>query len=166
MGRPRILGLEVAVKGVDEEHDVTVGDARSTEIVGSPARQRTAREAQWALEQRGGEIREWRHARRERRVARQEPDRPIASTMATARVVMGEKLDLHARHVHTGRAFALAALARDAEIERRLDRLVALGAELARQREAQRVGAAAREVDLLARRAIRRAHRPGVELAA
>src|SRR5437588_12152256 len=76
MGRPRILGLEVAVKGVDEEHDVAVGHARSTEVVGSPARQRTAREAQWALEQRGGEIREWRHARRERRVARQEPDRP------------------------------------------------------------------------------------------
>src|SRR5207253_9869997 len=97
MGRPRILGLEVAVKGVDEEHDVTLGHARSTEVVGSPARQRAGREAQWALEQRGGEIRERRDARREWRVARQEPDRPIACAMTAAGVVMGEKLDLHAR---------------------------------------------------------------------
>src|SRR5256885_12815204 len=83
-----------------------------------------------------------------------------------ARFVVGEELDLHARHVDTGRAFALAAFARDAEIERLLYRRVTFSAELAGQREAQRVRAAASEMDLVARRAIRRAHRAGVELAA
>ena len=41
-----------------------------------------------------------------------------------------------------------------------------VGPELARQRQAQRVGAAAREVLLVARDAVARAHRAGVELAA
>src|SRR2546426_3934309 len=40
------------------------------------------------------------------------------------------------------------------------------GTELAGERKAQRVGAPAREVPLVARRAERRAHRSGVELAA
>src|SRR3954470_22447385 len=79
---------------------------------------------------------------------------------------MREELDLHARHVDPRRTFALAALAGDAQIERCLDRLVTLRAELSGEREAQRVGAPARQVDLVARRAIRRAHGPGVELAA
>ena len=41
-----------------------------------------------------------------------------------------------------------------------------VGAELARQRQPQRVGAAARQVLLVARDAVARAHRAGVELAA
>ena len=42
----------------------------------------------------------------------------------------------------------------------------AVRAELAREREAQRIRAAARDMLLVARHAIRRAHRAGVELAA
>jgi hypothetical protein len=42
----------------------------------------------------------------------------------------------------------------------------ASGPELARQRQAQRVGAAARQVLLVARDAVARAHGAGVELAA
>src|SRR4029077_16353259 len=97
---------------------------------------------------------------------RQETKRPIARTVRVRGVVVGEKLHLHARPVDTGRAFALAAFARDAQVERCLDRLVALRAELPGEREAQRVGAAAGQVNLIARRAIRRAHRARVELAA
>ena len=41
-----------------------------------------------------------------------------------------------------------------------------VGPELAGEREPQRVGAAARHVALVARHAVRRAHRAGVELAA
>ena len=79
-----------------------------------------------------------------------------------------ERLDLHLRHVDAGRAFAPAALAAHAQVERvahRL-RLQRVGAELARQREPQRVGAAARQMLLVARDAIARAHRAGIELAA
>ncbi len=84
------------------------------------------------------------------------------------RLVLGEELDLHARHVHAGRALALAPLARDAQVERFAHRLVARfrSAELVGERQAQRVGAPAREIALRSRRAIARAHGPGVELAA
>src|SRR5581483_1164953 len=69
--------------------------------------------------------------------------------------------------VDAGRALALAALARDAQVERRLDLLGREAAgELSREREPQRVGAAAREVLLVAGRAERRTHRARVELAA
>ena len=81
-------------------------------------------------------------------------------------------LELHLRHVDAGRALAAAAFAADAEVERVTHRVAGqgfdagAGIELTRERETQRVGAAARQVLLVARRAVARAHRAGVELAA
>src|SRR5881394_3222355 len=85
-----------------------------------------------------------------------------------APLVRGRGLDLHARHVHTRGAFALAALAGDAVLERLAHRLagVVLALDLARERQAQRVGAAARDVALASGGAVAGAHGPGVELAA
>ncbi len=80
----------------------------------------------------------------------------------------GLHLDLHARHVDAGRAFAPAGLAGDAELQR-LRHLVGgerVGAELAGDGEAQRIGAPARHVALVAGDAIGRAHHAAGELAA
>ena len=166
LGRARVLRLEVAIEGVDEQHDIALRGAGVAKVIAPPARQRPPGKTDGALERARGEIGKRREARRDGRIARQEGDRPIAGAVTMARLVVGEELDLHTRHVDAGRAFALAAFARDAEIERLLYRRVTFSAELAGQREAQRVRAAAREMDLVARRAIRRAHRAGVELAA
>src|SRR3546814_2173460 len=88
--------------------------------------------------------------------------------MAVARLVMAEELDLHPRHVDAGRAVALAALAADAEIHGLVHRLAGegIGAALAGQRQTQAVGAAARQMLLVASDAIARAHGAGVALAA
>jgi hypothetical protein len=95
-------------------------------------------------------------------------DQPVLQRVAVARLVVGEELDLHPRHVDTGRAFALAALAADAEIHRLVHRLAGecVWAELAGQGETQGVGAAAGQVLLVACHAIARAHGAGIELAA
>ena len=80
----------------------------------------------------------------------------------------GLHLDLHARHVDAGRAFAPAALARDAELHR-LGHLVGgerVRPELPGDRKPQRIGAPARDVALLARHAIGRAHHAAVGFAA
>jgi hypothetical protein len=100
--------------------------------------------------------------------ARQLGDEALAPRDPVRRGAGGVGLDLHARHVDAGRAFAPARLARDAELQR-LGDIVAeqtIGPELAGEREAQRVGAAAREVLFVARDAVGRAHRAGVELPA
>ncbi len=83
-------------------------------------------------------------------------------------MVVMQELDLHRRHVDAGRAFALAALAGDAQRQRvvELARRERARPELARQREAQRVRSTARHVPLVARHAVRRAHRARIELAA
>ena len=80
----------------------------------------------------------------------------------------GLHLDLHARHVDAGGAFAPAGLAGDAELERlrHLVRGQRVGAELARDREAQRIGAAAGDVALVAGDAVARAHDAAGERAA
>src|SRR6516164_3638649 len=69
-------------------------------------------------------------------------------------------LDLHARHVDAGRAFAPASFAGDAKLHG-LDHLVRaqrVASELAGDGEAQRIGAPARDVALVAGHAIARAH--------
>src|SRR6516162_8169670 len=69
-------------------------------------------------------------------------------------------LDLHARHVDAGRAFAPASLAGDAKLHG-LGHLVGaqrVAPELAGDGEAQRIGAPARDVALVAGHAIARAH--------
>jgi hypothetical protein len=85
-----------------------------------------------------------------------------------ARVIVTQELHLHRRHIDARGALALATLARHAQRERVVERLrrERVGSELAREREPQRVRSAARRVLLVARHAIRRAHRAGVELAA
>ena len=107
-------------------------------------------------------------ARRGARIARQVRHEPVVQRARMAAVVVMQELDLHRGHVDAGRAFALAAFARDAQRQRvvELARRERVRPELARQREAQRVRAAARHVLLVARHAIRRAHRARVELAA
>src|SRR5258706_16145900 len=79
-----------------------------------------------------------------------------------------ECLDLHLGHVDARWTLAPTSFAAHAEVERRmhLRGSEALRAELAGQREAQRVGTPARDVLLVARRAVARAHRSRVELAA
>ena len=82
--------------------------------------------------------------------------------------ILCQEFDLHARHVDADRAFALAALARDAELHRLAHRIgrERVGAELAREREAQRIGAAARQVLLVEGGAVGGAHHARVGLAA
>src|SRR5262249_57872412 len=69
-------------------------------------------------------------------------------------------LDLHARHVDAGRAFAPAGLAGDAELHglRHLVGGERVTAELTGDGEAKRVGEPARDVALVAGDAIARAH--------
>src|SRR5262249_53963277 len=69
-------------------------------------------------------------------------------------------LDLHARHVDAGRAFAPTSLAGDAKLHGlgHLVRAQRVASELAGDGEAQRIGAPARDVALVAGHAIARAH--------
>ena len=112
-----------------------------------------------------GQRREWRD---QRRVARQFGDQPVAPRQAVAVEARRQHLDLHLRHVDAGRAFALARLAGNAQRHRIGDRVGRhrIGAELPGERQAQRVGAPARHVRLVARHAVRRAHHAGIEGAA
>jgi hypothetical protein len=134
------------------------------EMVAPPARQGAARrETERVLQHSREEVRERRRLRRPGRIARQVRHRAAAQAEAMLAPVLRQELDLHARHVDAGRAFALAALARHAQVQRLLD---GIEFELAREREAQRVRAPAREVRLVQRRAVGGTHGAGVELAA
>src|SRR5262249_49002324 len=115
-----------------------------------------------------GKSRERLQARGVMRVARHVADQPVAQRGAVPALVVREKLDLHARHVDAGGTFAPASLAGDTELERLAHRGLRgiVRAKLAGEREAQRVGAPARQVALVAGRAEARAHGAGVELAA
>jgi hypothetical protein len=77
-------------------------------------------------------------------------------------------LDLHARHVDAGRAFPLAALAGDTELQGLGHCLGGhgVGAQLAGEGQAQAVGPAPGQVLLVPGHPERRTHDPGVELAA
>ena len=86
-----------------------------------------------------------------------------------ARRALGGVFELHLRHVDAGRAVAFAALAADAQIERLADRIageILAAAELARQRQPDRIGASAGQVLFVTGDAVARAHGAGVELAA
>ena len=114
------------------------------------------------------QVGEPRPFRRQRRIARQIADQPVVQREAAFRRARRLHLDLHPRHVDAGRAFAPAGLAGDAELQR-LRHLVGgerVGPELAGDGEAQRVGAAARDVALVAGDAIARAHHAARERAA
>src|ERR1041385_5358302 len=166
-----VLRLEPAAEGIDEQHHLATRRLRLRgsilEKVGTPLRQWSlGAEAEKRSAQRCGPVGERRETTCPRRVARQVGDRTVAQRVAVARLVVRQELDLHARHVDTGRALALATLARHAEIERRLGRLLAFVAELAGDREAQRIGPSSSQVLFILRRAIGGAHRAGVEFAA
>ena len=102
------------------------------------------------------------------RIARQIGNQLLPQRQCMALPVMVQKLDFHFCHVNTGRAFALAALARHAQIHRGVKFIgrKCVRTELTGDREPQRVGPAARQMLLLAGGAERRAHGAGVELAA
>src|SRR6185295_5766801 len=107
-------------------------------------------------------------ARGIRRIAREIPDQPVAQREPVLGDARGLHLDLHARHVDAGGTLAPAGLAGDTQLERlrHLVRGQRVGSELARDREAQRVGAAAGDVALVAGDAVARAHDAAGECAA
>ncbi len=83
-------------------------------------------------------------------------------------IIVVQELDLHLGHVDARWAFALAPFAGDAEVEGLLHLLrgEGAGAELAGDRKPQRIGAPAREVLLVERRPVGRAHDPARKPAA
>ena len=169
----RVLRLEVVVERVGEQDDVAVlrrtyliaSGGRLQERAGLPLRQAALRrEADQLLAERRedryavAQVDERRQTRGDRRIAREEGDEPVLQSPAVAAVVVMEKLDLHPRHVDAGRAFALAALAADAEIERLVERVggESIRSKLPGDREPQRIRAAAGEMLLVAGRTERR----------
>ena len=141
-----VLRLEIAVEGVGEEHDPAriVGAGQPRRLaprIAAPARQAPAR-AQAGVFLRPSpqprlvvaQIGEIGPARGERRIARQIADQPVAQREPVLGDARRLHLDLHARHVDAGRAFAPAGLAGDAELERlrHLVRGQRVGTELAR----------------------------------
>src|SRR5262249_35364812 len=131
-------------------------------------------EAGWGLRPRPqarfvvAQVGEPRPLGRERRVARQVADEPVAQREPALGNARRLHLDLHARHVDAGRALAPAGFAGDAEPQclRHLRRGQRVGAELAGDGETQRIGAAAGDVALVARDAVARAHHAAGERAA
>ena len=87
---------------------------------------------------------------------RQIRDQPVLGRQPATLAVVVQELDLHLRDVDSGRTFAFAAFAGDAQIERLVYRVGSerVGAELARDREPQRIRAPARQVLLVARRTV------------
>ena len=80
----------------------------------------------------------------------------------------GAGFDLDLRHIDAGRTIALAALARDTQVERFLDFRArqTVTPQLAGKGQPQCIGAAARYMHFVLRDAVARAHRTGIELAA
>ena len=107
-------------------------------------------------------------ARGERRVARQIADQAVMQRQPAFPESRRLHFDLHARHVDAGRTFAPAGLAGHAIFQRfrHLVRRQRVGPELPGEGEPQRVGAAARDVTLLAGDAVARAHDAAGERAA
>src|SRR6266508_2798644 len=174
-----ILRLEVAVERISEEDDrsrLCAGNARRlAPWIGTPARQAPpAAEAQISLRPLPQARRVVAHVGelgplgRERRVARQVSDQAVVQRKAAFRHARRLHLDLHARHVDAGRAFAPARLAGDAELQglRHVIRGQRVRSELTGDGEAQRVGAPARDVALVAGDAIARAHHTARQRAA
>ena len=114
-------GLEIVGEGIRENHDRGVGivDIGGGEKgIAPPLRQPALLgEAEIALHE-PAEIEQPRQAPRPRRDFRQAADHPVAQAKALGHASRRLHLDLHARHVDTGRTVALAALAADAEIHR------------------------------------------------
>ena len=96
------------------------------------------------------------------------PKRCACQRAAMLLVIVGKELGLVRRHIDRGRAFGLASLARQAQIERLGERRIGetTGQRAAAQRLEQQARAPARRMHLFARRHVRRAHRAGVGLAA
>ena len=114
------------------------------------------------------QVGERRHPRCDPGQPRQLRHQPGAGGDAVPGAPGSQGLDLHLGHVHAGWALPPARLAGHAQGQR-LRHVVPghrVRAQLARQRQAQRVGPAAGQVLLVPRHAVARAHVAGVELAA
>ena len=176
------LGLHPAVERVGKEDD----PPRLARAMGAPdlcipeeipAKDRQgpgAREAKQALAKRGedrnavaqGDHPAQRHGGPG--IARHLGDQPFAGAVAQFLPTLPEHLGFHPGHVHAGGTFALAGLAADAEAQR-LGHFVGeqrVLSQPAREREAQRVGAAPRHVTLVTGHAVAGTHRATRQLAA
>ena len=172
--RVDVLRLEIAVERVGEQARPPARPAAPTEALAlRPGALRQRGRLRRALNPRiasptsarsrgdvVAQIGKRRPARGKRRVAREIADEPVVQREAVLRRARGLHLDLHARHVDAGRAFAPARLARDAKLERlrHLVRRERIGSKLAGDRKPQRIGAPAGHVALVARDAVARAH--------
>src|SRR5262249_43551857 len=135
--RARILDREVIGEGVDEEDDLPAVvlasrpfARRDPQVIALPARgpappgyAQNALEPRWREEL--GQVGERAELRDGAGIARKICDQTISHLQGVPRAIGGERLDLEPRHVHARRTLALAALARDAELERRVHRLAA-----------------------------------------
>ena len=101
-------------------------------------------------------------------VVGQAGDQLVLERIAAPGLVMVQKLHLHFGHVDAGGAVALAALAAHAEVHRFLHGFAGegIGAELAGDRQPQRVGPSPRQMLFVTRHAVAGAHGAGVKLAA
>ena len=99
-------------------------------------------------------------------------DQLVLQRVAVLGLVVLQKLDLHLGHVHPGGAIALAAFAAHAQVHGLAHSFAAQGIfarqtfDLATQSQAQGVGAATRQVFLVAGHAVTGAHGARIELAA
>src|SRR6266436_3686806 len=133
--RRNVLGLEIAVEGIGEErHRRALRRTHETCTLAPgvlpPAREAAPRAQPRVslrpLAQAGNVIAQigkpW-PACSKTRVTREIANEPVAARGAMLCHARGLHFDLHARHVHAGRAFAAARLARDAK-RKRLRQLV------------------------------------------
>ena len=157
------LRLEPRCEGIDEQHRLRAAPRRFRRFetgVGRPARQGAGgAQAEPRPRRRGARAASGRAARtapggarQPRRGARQPADGAVAPRKAARGGAAAQHFDLHARHVDSGGTFAAARLAADAQRHRLGHgvRLQRAGAELSGERVAQRVGAPARDVGLVA----------------
>src|SRR5262245_22060556 len=158
------LRLEITAERIHEQHDLAA-ISRADWCRGLPEGRAPARQAALRAEacdpfrqpsqpwNSVAQVEEPRQARRDRRIARQITDEASAPRQDPAVGTRRQHLDLHARHVDTGLAFAPAGLARDAKLEG-LGHLVGhegVWTQLTGDGKPQRIGTPARDVALLAR---------------
>ena len=185
VGCPGVVGFEVAVEGVDEQHhaafgahhrgDVHTRQGRVERVRGLPGRQRTlGAQPGHALGQASQprpavtQIEQRRQLTGQACIAGQVGNELILQGVPVVLLVVVRELDFHLGHVHTRGALAFATFATHAQVHGVPQRRVGqrLGAELSRERQTQGVGAPAGEVLLVTRDAVAWAHGAGVKLAA
>ncbi len=179
-GGVEILALIGAIERIGEQHDLMAVCGADDFSVG--LEHVAAEGGQGALRADAGKLLEQRTQQRtviapvgERgeaggqvRIARQIADQPVTQRKAVFLRARSQHLDLHLGHVDTGRAFMAAGLAGHAEFERvhHLVRGQCVRSQLPRDRQPQRIGAASRNILLVAGCAVGRAHHAALEFSA